>query len=186
MPHTYATPDITSIAEAPNSGTLGTGATVTFDFTFSEDVTVTGKPTLTLNDGGVAKYLSGSGTDNIDFTATVAAGQGSSDLEATAVNLPRRAHIYGAGEQAGKFIAQRLGTSRGQLSARPHPLRLQVPRRKQACTMHQTLTVLLLKLPVSTLLMCPAFQPQTPFQQATKGWYGLATQLVRILPTKHR
>ena len=56
----------------------------------SEAVTVNtsgGTPTLTLNDGGVATYTGGSGTNALTFSYTVAAGQNTSSLAATAVNL---------------------------------------------------------------------------------------------------
>ncbi|MFO0910378.1 MAG: hypothetical protein U0794_18870 [Isosphaeraceae bacterium] len=49
---------------------------------FSENVVVTGTPTLALNSGGTATYISGSGTSTLTFTATVASGQSSSDLDA--------------------------------------------------------------------------------------------------------
>ena len=50
---------------------------------FSDDVTVTGTPQLTLNAGGgaVAKYTSGSGTSTLTFTYIVAAGQSTPDLD---------------------------------------------------------------------------------------------------------
>ena len=55
---------------------------------FSENVTVAGgTPTLTLNDGGTATYVSGSGSKTLTFTYTVAAGQNVASLAATAVNL---------------------------------------------------------------------------------------------------
>ena len=57
--------------------------------TFSESVTVAGGvPTLTLNDGGTATYVSGSGTSALTFSYTVAAGQNAASLAATAINLP--------------------------------------------------------------------------------------------------
>ncbi len=46
-----------------------------------------GTPTLTLNDGGTATYTGGSGTNALTFSYTVAAGQNTADLAATAVNL---------------------------------------------------------------------------------------------------
>ena len=46
-----------------------------------------GTPTLTLNDGGTATYTSGSGTNALTFSYTVAAGQNTAVLAATAVNL---------------------------------------------------------------------------------------------------
>jgi hypothetical protein len=63
---------------------------VTLTVNFSDNVTVVtmaGKPTLTLNDGGTATYASGSGTAALAFTYTVAAGQNTADLAVTALNL---------------------------------------------------------------------------------------------------
>ena len=70
------------------------GQTVTFTVTLSAAVTVSGTPTLTLNDGGTATYKSGSGTDKLIFTY----GVGSSDSTVTALainslNLPSGAAI---------------------------------------------------------------------------------------------
>ena len=47
----------------PATGDLNAGDTVALTLTFGESVTVAGGvPTLTLNDGGTATYVSGSGT----------------------------------------------------------------------------------------------------------------------------
>ena len=51
-----------------------------------QNVTVTGKPTLTLNDGGTASYVSGSGTNTLTFSYAVASGQNTPALQVTAVN----------------------------------------------------------------------------------------------------
>ena len=59
-----------------------------------------GTPTLTLNDGGTATYTGGSGTNALTFSYTVAAGQNTADLTATAVNLNRRTITDGAGNAA--------------------------------------------------------------------------------------
>ena len=76
------------------SGDVGANAAVTLTVTFSQAVTVAGgTPTLTLNDGGVATYVNGSGTSALAFTYTVAAGQNTAQLEATTVNLPGGATI---------------------------------------------------------------------------------------------
>ena len=56
----------------------------------SEAVTVNttgGTPTLTLNDGGSASYTGGSGGTALTFSYTVAAGQATSDLVISALNL---------------------------------------------------------------------------------------------------
>ena len=81
-------PMITSIVELPSSGDLDAGKTVTLTLNLSEAVTVAGgTPTLTLNDGGTATYTGGSGTNALTFSYTVGAGQNTSALTATAVNL---------------------------------------------------------------------------------------------------
>ena len=57
------------------------GNTVPITVTFNEAVNVTGTPTLTLNDGGVANYASGSGGSTLTFNYTVTAGQNIADLD---------------------------------------------------------------------------------------------------------
>jgi len=49
-------PAVTTVAEAPSTGNLSVGSTVTITLTVGEAVTVTGAPTLTLNDQGTATY----------------------------------------------------------------------------------------------------------------------------------
>ena len=50
-------------------------------------MTVTGAPTLNLNDGAKATYTSGSGTSALTFTYVVAAGQNTADLAVNALAL---------------------------------------------------------------------------------------------------
>ena len=59
-----------------------------------------GTPTLTLNDGGTATYTGGSGTNALTFSYTVGAGQNTSALAATAVNLNSATITDGAGNAA--------------------------------------------------------------------------------------
>ena len=59
-----------------------------------------GIPTLTLNDGGSATYVSGSGTSALTFNYTVGAGQNTAALTATAVNLNAATITDGAGNAA--------------------------------------------------------------------------------------
>ena len=74
---------------------------VTLTLTMSEAVTVAGgTPTLTLNDGGTATYTSGSGGTALTFSYTVAAGQNTSDLTVSAVNLNGATIKDGAGNSA--------------------------------------------------------------------------------------
>ena len=81
-------PTITGISESPATGDLNVGKTVALTLAFNENVTVAGgRPTLTLSDGGTAFYYKGSGTKTLTFNYTVAAGQSTASLAATAVKL---------------------------------------------------------------------------------------------------
>ena len=74
---------------------------MTLTLNMSEAVTVAGgAPTLALNDGGTATYKSGSGTTALTFSYTVAAGQNTASLAATAVNLNGATIADGAGNAA--------------------------------------------------------------------------------------
>ena len=90
------------MVESPSSGDLDAGKTVTLTLNMSEAVTVNtgGTPTLTLNDGGTATYTGGSGTSALTFSYTVAAGQNTAALAATAVNLNGATIADGAGNAA--------------------------------------------------------------------------------------
>ena len=94
-------PTVSSLTESPSSGVLGVGKTVTFTLTLSEVVMVSGgTPTLTLDDGGTATYVSGSGTNTLIFSYTIGAGQNTAGLAATAVNLNSATVADGAGNAA--------------------------------------------------------------------------------------
>ncbi|MCT4495642.1 hypothetical protein [Bosea minatitlanensis] len=69
------------------TGTVHLGDTVYLTLKFSEVVTVSGTPTLSLDDKGTASYVGGSGTDTLQFAYKVAAGQNTADLEISAYNL---------------------------------------------------------------------------------------------------
>ncbi|RTL76441.1 MAG: phosphoesterase [Bradyrhizobiaceae bacterium] len=72
------------------SGDLNAGKAVTLTVTFSSAVTVNttgGAPTLTLNDGGTATYVGGSGSSALTFSYVVASGQNTSDLSISSANL---------------------------------------------------------------------------------------------------
>ncbi len=87
------TPTLTGISESPATGDLGWNQPVAFTLTFSEPMTVVGRPTLTLNDGGIAYYQRGSSTNTLTFYYHVGTGQNIASLAATAVNLPSGAAI---------------------------------------------------------------------------------------------
>jgi hypothetical protein len=71
------------------NGDLNSGKAMTLTVNFSAPVTVNaagGSPTLTLNDGGMAAYVGGSGSA-LTFSYTVAAGQNTPDLVVSSFNL---------------------------------------------------------------------------------------------------
>ena len=67
--------------------TLNTGKVVTITVNFSNTVSVTGVPELLLNDGKVASYVSGSGSQALVFSYTVQAGDSTSDLQVQSLSL---------------------------------------------------------------------------------------------------
>ena len=72
-------PTVTNVTSSTANGTYGIGTVIPIQVTFSEAVTVTGTPQLTLATGSpattVVNYTSGSGTTTLTFNYTVAAGQ---------------------------------------------------------------------------------------------------------------
>ncbi|WP_420970704.1 family 16 glycosylhydrolase [Bradyrhizobium sp. B120] len=90
-------PAVTQATASPGTGTEHVGDTATFTLGFNEVVNVTGTPTLSLNDGSVATYVSGSGTSTLTFRTTVApTDTATSALAITGVNLPGTASIKDA------------------------------------------------------------------------------------------
>ena len=65
----------TGVSSTAANGTYGAGAVIPINVTFAAAVTVTGTPRLTLSDGAVVNYSSGSGSPTLTFNYTVAAGQ---------------------------------------------------------------------------------------------------------------
>ena len=74
-------PWVSSVSSTTANGTYKTGDNIVITLTFSEPVTITGTPSLILNSGGIAYYISGTGTSELTFKYTVGSGQGSSDLD---------------------------------------------------------------------------------------------------------
>lgn len=84
---TYDTtaPTVTGVSSTLADGSYNAGQVVPVTVTFSEIVTVTGTPQLTLSSGTPAttavNYTSGTGTNVLTFNYTVAAGNTSTDLD---------------------------------------------------------------------------------------------------------
>jgi hypothetical protein len=87
-------PTVVGVTALPASGEVTTGQTALLSLLMSEAVTVVGMPLLELNDGGTAAYdpVRSSATDLV-FDYTVAAGQRTSALRITAVELPAQSSI---------------------------------------------------------------------------------------------
>ena len=80
------TVSVTNVTSTTANGSYGIGASIVITVRFSDTVVVTGTPLLALNSGGTASYTSGSGTNTLTFTYTVAAGQNSAHLDYTSAN----------------------------------------------------------------------------------------------------
>src|SRR5258708_4943933 len=90
-------PAVTQATASPATGIEHAGDTVTLTLGFNEAVTVSGTPTLSLNDGNTATYVSGSGTGSLTFRTTVASTDiSTSALAITGVNLANGASIKDA------------------------------------------------------------------------------------------
>ena len=93
-----------------------------------------GTPTLTLNDGGTATYSGGSGTTALTFSYTVGAGQNTSALTATAVNLNSATVTDGAGNAANlslSGLSQRRPANRYHRAGGAADLRTTTIKRQQ-------------------------------------------------------
>ena len=88
-------PAVTSVtALADNHATtISAGHLVNITITTSAATTVTGTPTLQLNDNEVAFYTGGSGTNTLTFTYVVIPTDNVADLQVTSLNIPSGASI---------------------------------------------------------------------------------------------
>jgi hypothetical protein len=76
-------PTVLNVASNTADGTYGIGDVIDVTVTFSENVTVTGTPRVTLETGAtdrLAHYVSGSGTAILTFNYTVQSGDSTTDL----------------------------------------------------------------------------------------------------------
>ncbi|RQO67612.1 hypothetical protein DBR43_24120 [Pedobacter sp. KBW06] len=74
-------PLVSSVNSSLPNGTYKINDVIPVTINFSEVVTVTGTPTLGLNSGGTASYVSGSGSSALVFNYTVALNQSIADLD---------------------------------------------------------------------------------------------------------
>jgi uncharacterized protein YjbI with pentapeptide repeats len=79
---------VTQVLSSRSSGDFGPGQQVEIGLAMSGPVTVSGSPVLSLNDGGIATYDARNSTATaLFFTYTVAAGQNTTALGVTGINL---------------------------------------------------------------------------------------------------
>src|SRR4029077_10115152 len=77
-------PTVSVVSSTAANGTYKIGDLIAVTVQFSEAVTVTGAPQLTLETGAtdeVVTYTSGSGTSTLTFSYTVQAGDAAADLD---------------------------------------------------------------------------------------------------------
>ncbi len=104
-------PTVTSVNSSTANGNYKAGGTISIQVNFSEAVTVTGTPQLTLDTGAtdqVVNLASGSGSTALTCTYTVQAGDTSSDLDyqsTTALTLDGGAIRDAAGNNATLTLA---------------------------------------------------------------------------------
>ncbi|MBQ1783816.1 MAG: fibronectin type III domain-containing protein [Gammaproteobacteria bacterium] len=82
-------PTVSSVTASTANGSYKIGDVISVQVNFSEAVTVTGTPQLTLETGAtdrVINYASGSGSSTLTFNYTVQAGDSSNDLDYVATN----------------------------------------------------------------------------------------------------
>ena len=82
--HDGSAPSVSSVSSSTANGSYKAGQVIAVTVTFSESVTVTGTPQITLETGAtdaVVNYASGSGTATLTFNYTISAGHSSADLD---------------------------------------------------------------------------------------------------------
>jgi ELWxxDGT repeat protein len=79
-------PTISNVTATVSDGTYTTNGIIPITIAFNENVNVTGTPRLSLNNGGIANYAYGSGTNTLTFNYTVAAGQNTPELDYASVD----------------------------------------------------------------------------------------------------
>ena len=114
------TPTISNVTSTDAAGTYVEGQTIPITLTFSEAVTATGTPQLTLNTlptNAVVNYASGSGTSTLTFNYVVGTGRPRAllDVASSAAGAERR-HDPRCGRQQRQFDAARTGRT-GSLEA---------------------------------------------------------------------
>ncbi len=81
------TPDIVQVGSLTPNGHYNADKVMQIEVSFSEAVKVNGTPTLAMNTGGQAVYVSGSGSDKLIFNYTIGDSENTTALDVSTVNL---------------------------------------------------------------------------------------------------
>lgn len=87
---------IYTFTPSPATGTITTGNSITITVLMNATTTVTGTPTIALNSGGTASYVSGSGTKSLVFSYTVGSGDSATTLAVTSVSGTMKDEVHNA------------------------------------------------------------------------------------------
>jgi hypothetical protein len=74
-------PVVSSVSATTANGSYKAGQVIVVTVAFTSAVTVTGTPTIALNSGGTASYVSGSGNATLTFNYTISGGETNADLD---------------------------------------------------------------------------------------------------------
>ena len=112
----------TQVTASPSTGSEIPCVTISITIDFGQPVTVTGTPTLALNDNGIATYIGGSGTKALTFSYTIAASDiPVSALAITGVHLANGATIEDEGGNPSTLSNALLTFSGLQIDTPPGP-----------------------------------------------------------------
>ncbi|MGA8170939.1 MAG: DUF4214 domain-containing protein [Methylocystis sp.] len=106
----WFSPPHTTAATDNGANEVGVGHVITITLAASEVETVRGAPSLQLNDDEVATYVGGSGTNTLEFSYVVQAGDNISDLQVTGLNLANGATIQ---DPYGNIMPNNVATDLG-------------------------------------------------------------------------
>ena len=122
---TSSAPTLTAVVDSPSTGELTAGKTVIITIDWNEVVTVAGGvPTLSLNDGGIATYTGGSGSDALTFSYTITASNTNvTSLVVTAIN-PNGATIEDAAGDSASLSLVGVTQTGPQIYIPPSPAQI--------------------------------------------------------------
>ncbi len=120
-------PTVSSVTMSPPGSDLDATQGVAVSLAMSEVVLVSGTPTLTLNSGGSASYVSGSGTGTLLFSYTVGAGENAAALAVTGADMSNGTISDLAGNSADLSDATANPTGSIEIDTTPPTIAIDAP-----------------------------------------------------------